>query len=424
MAAPVAALIVAAGRGQRFGGAVAKQYAMLGGEPMLRRTVRLFLDHPHIATVLVVIHPDDAERYRKAVAGLRLAGPALGGATRGDSVLAGLEWLAAMPEGPPARVLIHDAARPLTPRAVVDRVLLALDRAPGAIAALPLVDSLHRCGADGAILETVSRQGLWRAQTPQGFHFAEILAAHRAAAGMEHTDDAAVAVGAGLAVTVLPGAEESLKMTTREDLARAASATMPGDAPASPVSPVAEEYRTGLGFDVHRFGPHPAGSVPQIMLAGVAVPHDLALLGHSDADVALHALTDALLGALGGGDIGGHFPPGDEQWRGASSDRFLAHAAALLRQAGGRITHVDITLICERPKIGPHRTRMIARIAGILAVAEGRVSVKATTTEGLGFTGRGEGIAAQAVATIALPRPPDSGSQSPRLPSPCRSSSS
>jgi 2-C-methyl-D-erythritol 4-phosphate cytidylyltransferase/2-C-methyl-D-erythritol 2,4-cyclodiphosphate synthase len=261
----------------------------------------------------------------------------------------------------------------------------ALDEGPGAIPALPVADTIKR-GADGVILETVDRHALWRAQTPQAFRYDEILAAHRAAAGRELTDDAAVAEAAGLRVALVPGAEENFKVTTEADLRRAERLLAP-----------AADIRCGNGYDVHRFGPG-----DWVVLCGVKIPHDQGLEGHSDADVGLHALTDAILGAVGAGDIGQHFPPGDPRWRGADSSRFLAHAASLVAAQGGRLLALDVTIICERPKIGPHRAAMVQRIAEILGLDPTRVSVKATTTEGLGFTGRREGIAAQATATVAL----------------------
>jgi 2-C-methyl-D-erythritol 4-phosphate cytidylyltransferase/2-C-methyl-D-erythritol 2,4-cyclodiphosphate synthase len=304
----------------------------------------------------------------------------------------GLECLASHA---PRTVLIHDGARPFVADAVIDRVLDALDSSAGAIAALPVTDTLKR-GANGLIDGTVARAGLWRAQTPQGFRFAEILAAHRKFAGQELTDDAAVAERAGLPVALVEGTPENIKVTTQDDLARAES-WLAG----------VTETRVGQGFDVHRFGPG-----DHVTLCGIAVPHEAGLRGHSDADVGLHALTDAILGALGAGDIGQHFPPTDPRWKDADSGVFLRHAGDLAAQAGGRIRHLDVTLICERPKIGPHRTAMTARIAELLGIEVGRISVKATTTEGLGFTGRGEGIAAQAIATLSLPAnlPGDPGS--------------
>ena len=312
--------------------------------------------------------------------------PAAGGPSRQDSARLGLESLAALA---PGAVLIHDGARPFVGAAVIDRVLDALGASAGAIAALPVTDTLKR-GADGLITGTVERAGLWRAQTPQGFRFAEILAAHQKSAGRELTDDAAVAERAGLPVALVEGAPENIKITTQDDLARA-ECWLAGEQAGA-------ETRVGQGFDVHRFGPG-----DQVMLCGIAVPHDAGLMGHSDADVGLHALTDAILGALGAGDIGQHFPPSEARWRDAESGVFLRHAGDLVTGAGGRIRHLDVTLICERPRIGPHRAAMVTRIAELLGIDAGRVSVKATTTEGLGFTGRGEGIAAQANATISLP---------------------
>jgi 2-C-methyl-D-erythritol 4-phosphate cytidylyltransferase / 2-C-methyl-D-erythritol 2,4-cyclodiphosphate synthase len=378
------ALVVAAGRGFRLGGPLPKQYLPLGGAAVLRYSVATFLAHPGVDHVRVVIHPDDRPLYDAAVAGLDLLPPVHGGAQRQDSVRNGLASLA---EAAPDRVLIHDGARPFVDAATIDRVLAALQDHPGAIAALPIRDTVKR-DSDGRIVDTVERRGLWRAQTPQGFRYSEIMAAHRAAEGAELSDDAAVAEQAGLAVALVDGSEENFKVTTTDDLLRAERhlAMQRGD------------IRTGQGFDVHAFG---AGD--HVWLCGLKIPHGQGLVGHSDADVGLHALTDALLGALGAGDIGMHFPPSDPAWRGAPSHRFLRHAADLVAAAGGSVAHCDVTLICERPKIGPHREAMVARIAEILGLDPRRVSVKATTTEQLGFTGRGEGIAAQAIATVRLP---------------------
>ena len=388
------ALVVAAGRGSRFGATTPKQYHDLGGRAVLCRAAAPFLAHPEIAGVRAVIHADDAAMYRAAAGHLPLMEPVPGGATRQDSVRLGLASLA---EAAPDTVLIHDAARPFVTAAVIDRVLAALAHCDGAIPALPVVDTLKRgpaslVGSAAAgepwIHGTVERAGLWRAQTPQGFRYQTIFEAHRQCAGLTMTDDAAVAEQAGLRVALVAGDEDNMKVTTEDDLNRGRR-LLAGE----------DESRTGLGFDVHRFcaGDH-------VMLCGVAVPHDQGLLGHSDADVGLHALTDALLGSIGAGDIGSHFPPSEPRWRGAPSEVFLRHAAGLVAGAGGRIVNVDITLICERPKVGPHRPAMAARIAELLAVAPMRVSIKATTTEELGFTGRREGIAAQAVATVRLPR--------------------
>jgi 2-C-methyl-D-erythritol 4-phosphate cytidylyltransferase / 2-C-methyl-D-erythritol 2,4-cyclodiphosphate synthase len=378
------ALIVAAGRGTRFGGAVPKQYLALGGATVLGHAARAFAGHPLVAGVKVAIRPEDRAIYDRAVEGLDLLAPVPGGEERQDSVRLGLEALA--PHAPD-RVLIHDGARPFPDAALISRVVGALDEAPAAIPALPLGDTVKRV-EDGIVRATVDRANLWRAQTPQGFRFAAILAAHRAAAGSVLTDDAAVAEAAGIAPVIVAGAEENLKVTTAADLAAAERliAARLGD------------IRVGHGFDVHPFGPGDT-----IWVCGVAIPHGQGLVGHSDADVGLHAITDAVLGAIGAGDIGMHFPPSDPRWRGASSDRFLAYAATLVRERGGAVAAVDVTIICERPKIAPYRDRMIERVAEILEISPGRVSVKATTTERLGFTGRGEGIAAQAVATVRLP---------------------
>jgi 2-C-methyl-D-erythritol 4-phosphate cytidylyltransferase / 2-C-methyl-D-erythritol 2,4-cyclodiphosphate synthase len=381
------ALVVAAGRGTRLGAPRPKQYLPLGGEPLLRYALRALASHPRIKAVRAVIHADDRAHYDEAARGLDLLPPVLGGAQRQDSARLGLESLL---EIAPDVVAIHDGARPFVDGALVDRVLDAVERTPGAIPALAVVDTVKR-GRDGCIVETVERSQLWRAQTPQAFRFRPILAAHLAARGLELSDDAAVAERAGLAVSLVMGSEANLKVTTSEDLARAEHALLARLA----------DVRVGQGFDVHPLGPG-----DHVWLCGIKVPHERALIGHSDADVGLHAVTDAILGALGAGDIGQHFPPSDPTWRGAPSDRFLRRAAELVAERGGRIAHVDVTLICERPKVSPHRQAMIARIAEILGLAPDRVSVKATTTEKLGFTGREEGIAAQAVATIRLPSSP------------------
>jgi 2-C-methyl-D-erythritol 4-phosphate cytidylyltransferase / 2-C-methyl-D-erythritol 2,4-cyclodiphosphate synthase len=382
--ASVYALVVAAGRGSRFGGAVPKQYLTLGGASMLRHAVAALAGHPRISDVLVTIRLEDRGVYDRAVVGLRVMPPAAGGSTRQDSVRLGLEALTAYR---PDRVLIHDGARPFPNSSLVDRVIDGLDRAPAVIPCLPLRDTIKRA-EDGVIRATIDRSALWRAQTPQGFHFDAILGAHRAAIGRALTDDAAVAEAAGLAPLLIEGSEDNLKVTTAEDHAAAEIliAARQGD------------VRVGQGFDVHAFGPG-----DQVRICGIEIPHDQSLAGHSDADVGLHALTDAVLGAVGAGDIGVHFPSSDPRWRGAASDQFLRHAADLVRAKGGAVAAVDVTIICERPKIGPYRAAMTERVAAILGVAAARVSVKATTTDKLGFTGRGEGIAAQAVATVRLP---------------------
>lgn len=381
------ALIVAAGRGSRFGSPLPKQYALLDGQPVLRRTVAALRSAAAIGQIVVVIGEADAPLYEAAIAGLDLRKPVHGGASRQQSVLNGLEALAT---SPPDFVAIHDAARPFVRADDIEACLAAAAQPgiDGAVLGVPLADTLKRICAGNAISETVPRHDLWRAQTPQIFRFAPLLAAHRAAAALGAaeatalTDDAAVAERAGLKVVMVAGSEDNRKITTSDDLQTHAM-----------------ETRTAFGFDVHGFGPGSA-----VMLGGVSIPHGQALAGHSDADVALHALTDAVLGTIGAGDIGRHFPPSDPQWRGVSSDRFLRHAAELVAERGGRIVHLDVTIVCEAPRVGPHRDAMARSIAGIAGIAADRVSVKATTTEGLGFTGRREGIAAQAVATVELPR--------------------
>ena len=385
-----AALIVAAGRGSRIGGRRPKQYESVGGRPLLCRAIAAFADSPGIAPIQVVIHDDDRAFYDEAAAGFDgLSAPVIGGASRQESVLNGLEALLATA---PDRVLIHDGARPFVDGGTISRVIAALDGHDGAIAAVPVTDTIKRAEGD-LIAETVERDGLWAAQTPQGFRFAGILAAHRKAAadGMrDFTDDAAVAQWAGLSVAVVAGSTANRKVTTPADLAETRRA-FEGSTPL--LLP-----RTGHGFDVHAFEPG-----DHVMLCGVRIAHEAGLKGHSDADVALHALTDAIYGALCEGDIGQHFPPSDPRWKDAGSEIFLAAAGNRVRARGGRIVHVDVTLVCEAPRIGPHSRSMRARIADILGIAVERASVKATTTEGLGFTGRREGIATYATATVLLP---------------------
>ncbi|MDF1790685.1 MAG: bifunctional 2-C-methyl-D-erythritol 4-phosphate cytidylyltransferase/2-C-methyl-D-erythritol 2,4-cyclodiphosphate synthase [Thalassobaculaceae bacterium] len=386
------ALIVAAGKGERAGGGVPKQYRDLGGITVLRRAILAFSRHPLIDTVRVMIADEHRALYKAAASGLGLGAPVIGGAERQASVLNGLESLAG---DSPARVLIHDAARPLVPASVIERVVGALDTYPASLPVLAVADTLKR-SVDGLAGETVSRDGLWRAQTPQGMHFDAILDAHRRAAarGIAATDDAGLMEWAGHPVKLVAGSEDAMKITTAEDFSIAER-----------LIASALETRVGTGFDVHRLGEKTAGGVDGVALGGIVIPHDQALQGHSDADVGLHAITDALLGALGDGDIGAHFPPSEAQWKGAASHMFLADACRRVREAGGVIRHLDLTVICERPKVGPHRDAMRRRIAEICGVPVARVSVKATTTERLGFPGRGEGIAAQAAATIALPAP-------------------
>lgn len=379
------ALIVAAGKGIRAGGGVPKQYRQVAGAPLLRHAVLGLQAHPGIGAVTVVINPDDRALYDAGVGDLGLPEPIAGGATRQESVRAGLEALAA---NPPAIVLVHDAARAFVPVETLDALLVAFVDAQtdGACPALPVIDSLRRGARNYEA--AVDREGLWRVQTPQAFRFPALLAAHRAAAPGA-TDEVGIALAAGLRVAITAGDERAFKVTEPDDFAKAEAMMTP----AALLVP-----RAASGFDVHRFGPG-----DHVWLCGVKVPHTQGLIGHSDADAGLHALTDAILGCIAAGDIGDHFPPSDPQWRGAASDRFLAHAASLVADRGGIIDHVDVTLICERPKVGPHRQAMRERIAAILGLSVDQVSVKATTTEELGFTGRREGIAAQAMASIRLP---------------------
>lgn len=392
-----AAIIVAAGSGVRAAGSarLPKQYCLIDGEPVLRRTLRAFLEHGNVHRVLAVIRGGDGELYNEAVAGLasgKLLAPVVGGAARQLSVAAGLEALAV---SSPDAVLIHDAARPFISAQCISDTIAALGAFDGAIAAVPVTDTLKR-SVESRIAETLPRAGLWRAQTPQTFHYRKILEAHRAASNADlsdFTDDASIAEWNGLSVAIIENTSENMKITTAGDLLMADMIAGGGDRIRLP------DVRTGTGFDVHAFedGDH-------VTLCGVVIPHSHGLKGHSDADAGLHALTDALLGTIGAGDIGDHFPPSDPQWRGAKSEIFLLHAAKLLRERGGKITNADITLVCETPKIGPHREAMCSKLAGLLGISRDRVSVKATTSEGLGFTGRKEGLSALATATVVFDR--------------------
>ena len=374
------ALIVAAGRGTRAGGDVPKQYRALGGVTVLRRTIDSLLSHPEVDAVQVVIHPDDAGRYAIATSGMEGILPSVfGGAERQDSVLKGLE---ALEQHAPETVLIHDAARPFVSHAVISGVLAALATHKAAFPALPVVDALWK-GGRGRILAEQPRESLYRAQTPQGFHFDAILSAHRAAKAPA-LDDVAVAFAAGYKVAITEGAPENFKLTTPADFERAAK-----------MLDKHMDIRTGNGFDVHKFtdGDH-------VTLCGIRIAHDQSLAGHSDADVAMHAVTDAIFGALAEGDIGQWFPPSEEEWKGANSAIFLTKAVERAAAREFAISNVDCTIICERPKIGPHALKMRERMALLLGIPADRVSVKATTSEKLGFTGRGEGIAAMATATL------------------------
>ena len=382
-----AAIVVAAGTGSRAADSagIAKQWRLLGGKPVLRWSVEALLA-AGAEDVAVVVSQDGHEAAGAALAGLTGWRSVTGGATRAESVRAGLASLT----GPTDQiVLIHDAARPLLSAPVIRRLLTALDTADGALPALPVADTLKKTSGD-AITGTVDRDGLWRAQTPQAFRRDRLEAAWANWSSAESpTDDCAVVEADGGEVVVVEGDARLMKLTFPEDFAMAEALI---------AAETRMQTRVGSGFDAHRWGP--GGSV---WLCGIEIPHDQTLIGHSDADAGLHALTDAILGALGDGDIGDHFPPTDPKWKGASSDRFLEYAAQKVTARGGRMVHVDVTLICERPKVKPHRQAMRERVAAILSLPLDAVSVKATTTEAMGFTGRGEGLAAQAVATIELP---------------------
>ncbi|MFN7108358.1 MAG: bifunctional 2-C-methyl-D-erythritol 4-phosphate cytidylyltransferase/2-C-methyl-D-erythritol 2,4-cyclodiphosphate synthase [Brevundimonas sp.] len=378
-------IIVAAGSGSRAGGD--KQWRTLGGKPVLRWSAEALLN-AGAEELTIVVAPDALDRVADLLADLPRWRAVAGGDVRADSVRAGLAALTCAPDQP---VLIHDAARPLLDRAVIDRLLSALETADGALPVLPVADSLRRGEAE-VMTDVVERDGLWRAQTPQAFRRRVIEAAYAAWTDADAPADEAVVVQRnGGKVALVQGDPRLTKLTYPEDFAMAEA--LLSQAPRY-------QTRIGSGYDVHRWGP--GGSV---WLCGIEVPHDQTLIGHSDADAGLHALTDAILGAIAAGDIGDHFPPTDPKWKGASSDQFLIHAAELVAERGGRIVNVDVTLICERPKVKPHRQAMRDRIAALLDLPLDAVSVKATTTEGLGFTGRGEGLAAQAVATVELPAP-------------------
>jgi 2-C-methyl-D-erythritol 4-phosphate cytidylyltransferase/2-C-methyl-D-erythritol 2,4-cyclodiphosphate synthase len=389
MTGVVAAVVVAAGRGERAGGGVPKQYREIAGEPMIRGTLAGLLHHPRIDAVQAVIHPGDEVTYRKAVAGLQnLLEPVAGGATRQASVRAGLE---ALVDRAPDIVLIHDAARPFFTSGLVERAIAAGLSVKAAIPGIAVADTVKEIDTAATVTATLDRSRLRVVQTPQAFAFDLILDAHRraAAAGLDHfTDDAALAEWAGHRVSVFEGETGNVKVTTNEDFARAEILHLAK----------LSDIRTGNGFDVHAFAPG-----DHVMLGGISIPHSHGLTGHSDADVALHALVDAILGALADGDIGSHFPPSDPQWKGAASDRFLAFACERVRARGGMIAHLDVTIVCEAPRVSPHRDAMRARIADIAGIPASRVAVKATTSEKLGFTGRGEGMVAMATATVRLP---------------------
>lgn len=389
------AIIVAAGRGTRAGAGLPKQYRLLNGEPVLRHTLRLFAEESSIDAVLPVIHLDDIDMFAQAAGNLpKILTPAFGEESRQGSVRAGLDALAAIS---PDIVLVHDAARPFASPALITRAISAAQAHGAGVPVLPVTDTIKMVDEEGRVISTLTRSALRAVQTPQAFRYSPLRAAHTLAAEsgiLELTDDAAVMEWAGHAVFTFAGETSNMKLTTAEDFAKAGNTAQARSLLWSELGDV----RTGTGYDVHAFaeGDH-------VILGGIPIPHDFALAGHSDADVGLHALTDALLGALCDGDIGAHFPPSDPQWKGASSDRFLQHAVQKVLALGGRIAHLDLTLICEAPKVGPHRDAMRASISRITGVPVARISVKATTSERLGFTGRREGIAAMASATIRLP---------------------
>jgi 2-C-methyl-D-erythritol 4-phosphate cytidylyltransferase / 2-C-methyl-D-erythritol 2,4-cyclodiphosphate synthase len=372
----IVALIVAAGSGSRAGGDTPKQFRLVDGRPMLALSYAALAQHADIRSVFVAVGDGQESLATDALNGLPVPVLLTGGATRKESVSRGLEAIAA--QGGADFVLIHDAARPFLPEAVIDTLIDALFKSPGAVPALPVVDSLSR-GTD-VLTGTVDRSHLWRVQTPQAFHFDAILEAHRTWSGEDPTDDARMLMANGKDVRIVPGSERLSKFTFSSDFSG---------------NDMIPSIRSGTGFDVHRLV---AGE--ELWLCGVRIAHDKGLAGHSDADVAMHAITDAILGAMALGDIGDHFPPSDPQWKGASSDRFLSHALALAVQQGYTFANADVTIICEAPKIGPHRQAMRAKLSEIMGTDLSRISVKATTTELLGFTGRGEGIAAQAIVTF------------------------
>lgn len=385
----VAVIIVAAGRGHRVGADMPKQYIPLCGNPVLHHTIEAFLNAPYVDLIQTVIHCDDQALYHQATEGLSILPPVFGGESRQQSVMNGLE---ALSQHEPDIVLIHDAARPFITSQHIEDVIVEASHHGAVIPVLPVVDTVKQI-SENKITKTIDRSSLARAQTPQAFRYKLIYMAHRKMANRADndrnlTDDSSIAEACGIKVLTIPGEEGNFKITTREDVEKAKQM----------IKQNLTDIRTGLGFDVHAFE-----EGDQVILGGIMISHNQKLKGHSDADVALHALTDALLGAVAGGDIGSHFPPNDDQWKGANSDIFLKHAAQLIAEKKGMITNIDLTIICEAPKITPHRDKIRENIARLLDLDPGRISVKATTTEKLGFTGREEGIAAQAIVTVRLP---------------------
>jgi 2-C-methyl-D-erythritol 4-phosphate cytidylyltransferase/2-C-methyl-D-erythritol 2,4-cyclodiphosphate synthase len=382
----IAAIIVAAGKGTRAGSALPKQYRLIGGKPVLAHTLEAFLQHDAVEYVLPVISEND-EYYEKTaapVASDKLLQPVIGGATRQKSVRNGLEALSKLDV---THVLIHDAARPFVSEGIITDIVAGLQDNQAVIPAVAIKDTLKRVSSDMTIEQSVDREGLWGAQTPQGFDYQLITKLHTEHHDKQVTDDASLCELAGQPVAIIEGDAANFKITTPEDFLLAEKHLQ-----------TQHEFRTGSGFDVHAFETGDA-----VTLCGVSIPHTHKLKGHSDADVAMHTLTDAIYGAIAAGDIGQHFPPSEEKWRGASSDIFLKHACEMVRERGGELTSVDVTIICEAPKVGPHHEAMQQRLADIIGISPSRISVKATTTEKLGFTGRGEGIAASAIATVRMP---------------------
>ena len=395
----IVALITASGRGSRLainGDGIPKQYLPLAGVPMLRHTILAFLNHPQISDVICTIHHDDIALYEEAIIGLDLLNPVFGGQTRQESVHNGLE---ALREYNPDKVLIHDGARPFTSKRVISGILEKLETHPAVIPAIAVEDTIKKYG-DGKIEWTVERENLWRAQTPQGFLYQDILGAHKAFKDINFTDDAALDEYAGIPVAIVPGSQNNFKITTEEDYERAQRVI------ARQIKNVKEEVRCGIGYDVHRFRSRKKGESHSIRIAGLDIvttdDFDKKIEAHSDGDVAIHSLIDALLGAIGGGDIGEHFPPADNVWKDFDSREMLKQVNYLVRKKGAKISNIDLTIICEKPKISKYKTQMEESLATILNINKSRINVKATTTEKMGFLGREEGIASQAICNVVI----------------------
>lgn len=391
----IVALITACGRGTRFASdGTPKQYMQLAGVPLLRHSILAFLNHRKVDDVICVVHPQDVKLYEEAVMGLDLLNPVFGGDTRQASIRMGLE---ALEQYNPTKVLIHDGVRPFISKRIINGVIEKLETHPAVIPAIIVEDTIKKCD-DGKIEWTLERENLWRAQTPQGFIYSDILNSHIAFKDLHFTDDSALNEYAGIPVAIIPGSQNNFKITNQEDYERAQR--MAGLL----IKNVKEENRCGIGFDVHKFSDDKVDENNVIHLCGVKVPFNKKILAHSDGDVAIHALMDAILGAIGCGDIGEHFPPNDDKWRGVDSREMLRIVDSLLKKKGGKILNLDLIIICENPKISQYKKAMRAEIASVLNIEESRVNIKATTTEKLGFTGRGEGIASQATASVWLTR--------------------